>query len=284
MTLPGFGEIAERLRRSTVSVRDRGRREAGSGVIWNAEGVIVTNAHVARAMTNPTVELWDRRAYQAKVTSVDGRSDLAALTIDGKGLPVTEIANSDGLRVGELVIAVGNPMGFTGALTTGVVHALGALPGLGRRSWVQANVRLAPGNSGGPLADAHGRVVGINTMIASGLGLAIPSNSVAAFLRRKSRAPMLGVTVRALRLDTASGRTLGLRVLEVARGSAAEAASLLPGDLLIAANARLFRSPDDLSDVVEKAAPGPLPLRFLRNGGGEREVVALLEVRRTEAA
>ena len=112
MTLPGFGEIAERLRRSTVSVRDRGRREAGSGVIWNTEGVIVTNAHVARAMTNPTVELWDRRAYQAKVTSVDGRSDLAALTIDGKGLPVTEIANSDGLRVGELVIAVGQSYGF----------------------------------------------------------------------------------------------------------------------------------------------------------------------------
>lgn len=283
MTVPGFGEIAESLRRSTVAVRARGRREAGSGVIWSAKGVIVTNAHVAREMTDPTVELWDRRSYGAKVASVDGRMDLAALTIAGHGLPEAEIGDSDGLRAGELVIAVGNPMGFIGALTTGAVYALGPLPGLGRRPWVQADVRLAPGNSGGPLADARGRIVGINTMIANGLGLAIPSNAVAAFLRRES-APMLGVTVRPMRLDIGSGPALGLRVLEVARGSAAATASILRGDLLIAANARPFRSPDDLSDAVEKAAPGPLPLRFIRNGGKEREVVALVEVRRTEAA
>ncbi len=284
MTLPGFGEIAEALRRCTVAVRAAGRREAGSGIVWSAKGVIVTNAHVARSMASPTVELWDRRVYPAKITSVDGRLDLAALTIDAKSLPGVEIGNSGGLRAGELVIAVGNPLGFTGALTTGVVHALGPLPGLGRRPWVQANVRLAPGNSGGPLADVHGRVVGVNTMIASGLGLAIPANVVAAFLRRDSSAPMLGVTVRPLRRTGNAGREFGLKVLEVARGSAAETASILVGDLLIAANGHSFRSPDDLGDAVEDAAPGPLPLRFLRNGGAEREVVALLEVRRSEAA
>ncbi len=284
MTLPGFGEIAEKLRRSTVTIRARGRPDSGSGIVWSAKGVIVTNAHVARAATNPTVELWDRRAYSASVSSVDDALDLAALTIAANALSEAEIADSDRLRAGELVIAVGNPLGFTGALTTGVVHALGPLPGLGRRPWVQANVRLAPGNSGGPLADAQGRVVGVNTMIASGLGLAIPANVVAAFLRRQSSAPMLGVTVRPTPLSAGNGRAFAWKVLEVARGSAAETASLLPGDLLIAANGHPFHSPDDLSDAVEKAAPGPLPLRFLRNGGAARQVGALLEVRLSVAA
>ena len=100
------------------------------------------------------------------------------------GLPAATFGDSSALRVGELVMAIGNPMGFIGALTTGVVHALGGLAGFGAQSWVLADVRLAPGNSGGPLADAYGRVIGINTMIVHGLGAAVPGNAVTAFLRR----------------------------------------------------------------------------------------------------
>src|SRR5258706_12605695 len=108
------------------------------------------------------------------------RRDLASLKIGATGLPAATPGDSSALRVGELVIAVGNPMGFIGALTTGVVHALP-----NRKRWVAADVRLAPGNSGGPLADAQGCVIGINTMIAGGLALAVPSNVVAEFLARE---------------------------------------------------------------------------------------------------
>jgi serine protease Do len=177
-----FGEVAERLRRSTVQV-SAGGRGAGSGVIWAADGLIVTNAHVVRS-DRPRVELWDGREFEAEVAASDTRRDLASIRIAAGGLPAATAGDSSALRPGELVLAVGNPFGFIGALTTGVVHALGPLRGLGRQTWVQAAVRLAPGNSGGPLADASGRVIGLNTMIAAGgLALAVPSNAVADFLR-----------------------------------------------------------------------------------------------------
>ena len=168
-----FGEVAERLRRSTVEVRLRGAHHqeggGGSGVIATADGQIVTNAHVARG-ADASVRLWDGREFPATLMARDARRDLAALKVDAAGLPAATFGDSGALRVGELVMAIGNPMGFIGALTTGVVHALGGLSGFGRQSWVLADVRLAPGNSGGPLADAYGRVVGINTMIVNGLG------------------------------------------------------------------------------------------------------------------
>src|SRR5580692_10619121 len=145
-----FGEVAERLRRSTVQVAMRGRGQgSGSGVIWSADGLIVTNAHVARG-TEAKVSLWDGSTHVATVLNRDPRRDLASLRIAGLGLPAATPGDSSALRAGELVIAVGNPLGFIGALTTGVVHSL---PN-GKR-WVAADVRLAPGNSGGPLADAH---------------------------------------------------------------------------------------------------------------------------------
>src|SRR5581483_6524418 len=113
---------------------------------------------------------------------LDRRRDLALLRIPASGLPEAALGDSTRLRPGELVIAIGNPLGFIGALTAGVVHAVGPLPGLGPRKWIQAGVRLAPGNSGGPLADASGTVVGVNTMVAGRLGLAVPSNEVTRLL------------------------------------------------------------------------------------------------------
>src|ERR1039457_2287132 len=174
--MQGFGEIAERLRRSTVQVFSDRRRGGGSGVVWKPDGLIVTNAHVAR-QPQAQVELWDGRRFEARVVAYDASRDLAALRIAAQGsagglavsaggLAAGDYAATPGdssrLRPGELVIAVGSPLGFSGALSTGVVHSIGALPGMGRQDWVRADVQLAPGNSRGPLADAWGNVVGIN--------------------------------------------------------------------------------------------------------------------------
>ena len=264
MTTPDFGEVAERLRRSTVHIHGGG---SGSGVIWSAEGLIVTNAHVARD-DRAVVETWDGRKLPAELKSLDQRRDLATMQVDAAGMPAATAGDSDALRPGELVMAVGNPLGFTGALSTGVVHAVGPLGGLGRRSWVQADVRLLPGNSGGPLADASGRVIGINTMIAGGLALAVPSNTVADFLRRGPSDISLGVVVQPIRE--------GMLVLRVMPGSAAERASLLTGDLLVGAAGREFRSPDDLSDALDHNAGRALELSFLR---GERRSVRQVTVK-----
>ena len=274
--IPAFGEIGESLRRSTVQVRE-GRQSGGSGVIWNSDGLIVTNAHVARS-PRMTVELWDGRTFPVELRSRDGRRDLAALALlHGRGLAPATAGDSSRLRAGELVIAVGNPMGFTGALSTGVVHAMGPLNGLGRRNWVQAAIRLAPGNSGGPLADALGRVVGINTMVVSGgLALAVPVNTVEQFLR--SGPPVeLGVTVQPVRLPS-SRPGIGLVVMEVASGSPAESASVRMGDVLIGANGHPFQSPDDLSEAIEQSAGTAMSLEFMRGEANrKREVSVRLE-------
>jgi serine protease Do len=271
-----FGTVAEALRRSTVSVGSG--RGGGSGIIWNAGGLILTNAHVAHG-ERATVEFWDGAKAQATVVKRSDARDLAALRTPRTGLPELSRRASDTLRPGELAIAVGNPLGFQGALSTGVVHAVGPLRGLGRREWVQAAVRLAPGNSGGPLADAQGRVVGINTMIAGGLALAVPSNTIAAFLRGEDQ--RLGVEVR----PVAVGNRLGLLVLAVERDSAAEAASLLIGDVLTGVNGRAFETPADLALAIEEAASGALHLEFLRGGrSATRTVTAVLRARSAEAA
>lgn len=270
----GFGEIAERLRRSTAQVFPGERRGAGSGVVWSSDGLILTNAHVARGAA-ARVELWDGRRFEARVTARDARRDLAALRIGSPqagtpvplGLEAATPGDSNTLRPGELVMAVGSPLGFAGALSTGVIHSIGALPGMGRERWIRADVRLAPGNSGGPLANAEGHVIGINTAVVNGLGVAVPAAAVAEFLRRGSRLA-LGVTLRPL--------PQGLLILAVEPGSAAEAASLRPGDLLLGSFEELNDALDSGRDVAR--------LRFLR---GERRQVREVSVplgARAEAA
>lgn len=263
MAVTEFGEITERLRRSTVVVR-AGRHGVGSGVIWSSEGCIVTNAHVALS-SQPSIRLWDGREFDSAVTSRDLRRDLAALRIHTANLPSVLVADSSQVRAGELAIAIGNPLGFEGALTTGVIHSVGPVHGLGPQPWVQANVRLAPGNSGGPLADVRGRVIGINTMTAGRLALAIPSNVVRDFLSAVPSDAWLGVTVRPIRIprpDAAQG--FGLLLLEVESHSAASHASLLPGDILLGTEERAFTSLGDLSKVLEGSGQRLLRLEFLR--------------------
>jgi serine protease Do len=264
MAIPGFGEIAEQLRRSTVLVHSGGRG-AGSGVLWSSDGLVVTNAHVVQA-PRVNVQLWDGREFEAAIRSRDSQRDLAQLQIEATNLPAASVADSSELRPGELAIAIGNPMGFVGALATGVIHAVGPLRGLGRQSWVQADVRLAPGNSGGPLADAHGHVVGINTMVAGGLALAIPSNAVREFLSAGPASAWLGVTLHPARIPRSAGRsnTFGLVVLEVAPGSPADTASLLPGDILLGTEDKPFSAIEDLAVALQGSNPRVLGVEFLR--------------------
>ena len=178
-----LAELAGNLRRTTVEVRTGGAG-VGSGVIWTTDGIVITNAHVARS-DRATLVLWDGRTLSGQVTARDRRRDLATIAVTGggpiDGLCPATIGHPSTLRTGDLVVAFGNPLGITGALALGVVHALE--PGhTGRPRWIRADIRLAPGNSGGPLADARGRVVGVNTMIAGGLGIAVPVTTVARFL------------------------------------------------------------------------------------------------------
>jgi serine protease Do len=264
MAIPGFGEIAEQLRRSTVLVH-AGGRGAGSGVIWSSDGVVVTNAHVVHS-SRVSIQLWDGREFEAAIGSRDPRRDLAQLRIDAADLPAAAAADSSELRPGELAIAIGNPLGFVGALATGVIHAVGPLRGLGRQEWVQADVRLAPGNSGGPLANAHGRVVGINTMVAGRLALAIPSNAVCDFLSAGSANAWLGVSVHPASVPRAggAGKTFGLVILVVEPGSPADLASLLPGDILLGTEDKSFTAIEDLARTLQGNTPRVMRLEFLR--------------------
>lgn len=289
------GEVVERLRRSTVQVR--GKTEGcGSGVIWSSEGRIVTNAHVVQGAGDSaqmSVEVWDGRVFPARVASRDRRRDLAVLEVQAAGsvmgLAAAAAGDSSELRVGEMVIAVGNPLGFTGAASTGVVHSMPGsgfrLPGLGRGEWVISQLRLAPGNSGGPLANARGEVVGINTMIAGGLAFAIPSRVVKEFLAGENdSAEGLGVVVRPVPVGT-FGRQMGLIVLEVLAGSAAERASILQGDVLVGANGKRFQSVEDLGNAIEASRGGTLELQFRRGASDAvRNVVARMAPASPKAA
>jgi len=272
----GIGEIGERLRRSTVHIRSagNGRQSAGSGVVWGSDGIVLTNAHVLGG-GDYSAELWDGQSFPAELVERDDHRDLARLKLPTFGLPAIA-PRQETARPGELVIAVGNPLGFTGALTTGVVHSTGSMPGLGRRAWVQAAIRLAPGNSGGPLADANGRLLGLNTMVVSGgIALAVPVAAVERFIRNGS-GPRLGVTVREVKLTRRKG--IGLLILKVDQGSPAEQASLLLGDVLIGIRGRAFQSANDLGDCVAATGSGVLPLLFLRgNNPREREVPVVLQ-------
>jgi serine protease Do len=279
-----IGETGERLRRSTVQVRS-GPGASGSGVLWDASGTIVTNAHVVRS-GDLTIELWDGRIAKARLGGRDVRRDLAILHVEKRiGIGLLEPAragDSDRIRVGELVIAVGNPFGFTGALSTGVVHGICPVRGIGGQAFIQTTARLAPGNSGGPLANAAGDVIGINTMLVSsgvlssgiasgGLGLAVPANAVRRLLTAGSPVE-LGVTVRPVRIP-GPDRGIAWVVLGVAPGSPADYASLRVGDALIGSGGKRFSTSDDLYEALD--SDRLLTLQFLRGGDPKRREVTV---------
>lgn len=282
MPFPVPGRIAEFLRRATVQIRAAGEdiQGSGSGIVLMA-GQIITNAHVAVG-GDVTIEAWDGASRKAQVVRRDTHRDLALLAADGLDAPTAALASGEP-KSGAAVIAVGNPLGFVGAVSTGFVCAVGTLRGLGGRRWVQADVRLAPGNSGGPLADVHGQIVGINTMVAGGMALAIPAASVQRFLAAKSQRA-LGVTVRAVTLRSPKRDPRpALLILELTHGGAAERASLLPGDILVEARSKPLETPDDLADAL--AAGDVIQLGFHRAGDAKlRRVTVELAIGRQASA
>jgi serine protease Do len=178
-----LGEVAARLRQVTVHVH-AGGRSAGAGVVWHRSGLVVTNAHVATA-AGADVVLPDGRAVRARLIARDPRRDLAALAVPAEEQPAHRV-DARGLRPGEIVVAVGHPLGVAYAAALGIVHRAPSGE-RGPGGWLQADIRLAPGNSGGPLADAWGRVVGINAMIVGGLGIAVPTHVVERFVNEIER-------------------------------------------------------------------------------------------------
>ena len=253
--------IAERLRQSTVQVRTQ-RQGAGSGVIWNTEGLIVTNAHVVTG-NNATVELANGRVLEAVVTARNRQRDLVALKVEATGLAAGTIADSTKLRVGELVMAMGNPWGVTGALTTGIVHSF--KPHHGSQHWIQADIQLVPGNSGGPLANAQGQIIGINTMIVQGRGFAIPSHVVQQFLRQRREEPFLGITAQPVGVQMGRRLAIGLLLTAIEPQSPADRAGLQVGDVLLGVRGSFFQSPSELFHRLENSNVGDgLPLDVLR--------------------
>ena len=253
----GFATLAERLR--SVSVEVRGRRHgAGSGIVWSGDGLIVTNSHVVPG-SSAVVRLADGRKFDTTVVKRDRWRDLVELRAKARNLPSASIGDSGTLRVGELVVAVGNPLGQVGALATGIVHATG-------RRLIEADVRLAPGNSGGLLANARGEVIGVNSMIARGLALAVPAREVERFLARKDDPERLtlGIILRPVRLVLDEGASAGLLVMEVQDHSAAERAGIMIGDVLVGAFGRRFRAFDDLPRAL--FAAHEVELELFRGG------------------
>lgn len=280
-----IANLAETLKRSTVQV-STSSGEAGSGVIWRSNGLIVTNAHVVTG-SSAIVQLSDGQRFAARVTQRDdrpGRSrrgrwgrDLAALQIEATDLPAAAIAPSADLRVGDLVFAVGHPHGQATAMTMGIVHTQSQQP------WIQADIQLAPGNSGGALADAQGRVVGINTMIVQGLGFAIPSEAIETFLQGESR-PRLGVTLQPILVSTSRQPRLGLLVLTVESSSPA-AESLLIGDVVIGVEGWPLQNVNDLTQTIATKQFGEsVRIDLLRGGTRQTRSIELAQSERKQAA
>lgn len=267
----GFADLAERARQSVVHLHGSGRG-AGTGVVWQSGGVILTNDHVVAGTGGRLrMQTLDGRDLPVRVAARNPDLDLALLHTPADDLPPVSIGDSSRVRVGELVFAIGHPWGQPWVVTAGIVSGLGeAETRNGQRvAFIRSDVRLAPGNSGGPLLDARGRVIGINAMVFGGdLGVAIASHVVERWLNdSQGRRARLGVGVQSLPLPEGvlNGRSRGLLVVSLEPDSPAEQAGILVGDLLIHADTVSLEQPEDLHRALQHT-DGTLRLRLLRAG------------------
>jgi S1-C subfamily serine protease len=277
--------VAARLLPSVaaLAVRTSHGTGAGSAVTFTDDGFLLTNAHVIAGATGGTAAFADGTETAFDVVGADALSDLAVVRVHTSGAPAAPLGDADQLRIGQLVVAVGNPMGLAGSVTAGVVSGLGrSLPARdGRRvriidSVIQTDAALNPGNSGGALADATGTVVGINTAVAGyGLGLAVPVNATTRHIVgelvshgrvRRAWLGIAGVPVPlAPPVAARLGQKLGLRVVEVVPGSPAGNAGIFLGDLLVSAGGRPVQSVQQLQRLMLGPAIGTrLPVTVLR--------------------
>jgi S1-C subfamily serine protease len=260
----------------------RGGESLGSGVVYTSDGFLLTNAHVVGTSQSGTASFADGSSAPFTVVGADPLSDLAVLRASGSTPPPAELGEADQLVVGQLVVAVGNPLGLAGSVTAGVVSALGrSLPTPGGRlveDVIQTDAALNPGNSGGALADSQARVVGINTAVAGvGLGMAVPINAttrriISTLMRDgKVRRAYLGLVSMPgplpAPLQERFGRKTGLRVSQVVSGSPADRAGLRTGDLLLTAAGKPVEKAQDLQRLMFADAIGkPFPITVMRNG------------------
>lgn len=267
---------------------------AGSGVIFSPDGYILTNNHVVASANQLEVTLYDNRTFKAEVVGTDEKTDLAVIKVEASGLPALPLANSDEAQVGEWVLAVGNPFDLTSTVTAGIISAKGRninLLGGGRsiESFIQTDAAVNPGNSGGALVDAQGRLLGINTAIAtrtgvfSGYSFAIPINLAARIADDiieygSFQRAFLGVTISDL--DGKYAEELGVNIAqgvvieELADGGSAQYAGLLPKDIITGVNGREVKSVPELQEIVGRSKVGDV-LNLTVNRRGEEKKVAV---------
>jgi Do/DeqQ family serine protease len=261
----------------------------GSGFIWTADGVIVTNAHVIEGASRITVNTSDGRQLPAKVIGVDPDSDVAVLQVTEKNLTPAPLGSSSDLMIGESVIAVGNPYGLSGSVTTGIVSATGrSVPSKERgrtyTDFIQTDASINPGNSGGPLLNIEGKVIGINTAIyanAQGIGFAIPvdrARKIVEDLRRfgEVHAAWIGAVTTTITPEEARRRglsvTRGALVTRLFAGSPAQQAGVRGGDVITALNGAPVDSREALNTLLATAASGTDASLTLARGGSSRQV------------
>jgi S1-C subfamily serine protease len=279
-------QVAERLRPAVVNLR-RGRGQGtGSGVLFTPDGLLLTNHHVIRGGDRVTIRLADGRQIGGRVVGADPWSDLAIVRADGDGLPHAELGDSARLRVGQLVVAIGSPLGFESTVTAGVISALGrtlrSITGHLVDNVIQTDAALNPGNSGGPLVDSRGRVIGINTAVvqpAQGLCFAIPINiakHIVPQLLQHGRVVRgyLGLHGRSVPLPRDAVRRHGLtqteavEVVDVETGGPADAAGIQEEDLIVSLGDLPATSVDELHKLLTQLPVGvPATVVLLR---GER--------------
>jgi S1-C subfamily serine protease len=277
--------VAETLAPSVANLRSS--RGGGSGVVITGDGFLVTSAHVVERTRRVHASFVDGREVEAEVIGSDPYSDLAVLRAHADDLRAAELGDATTLRVGQLVVAIGNPNGFAGSVTAGVVSALGrSLPTRAGRivdNVIQTDAALNPGNSGGALADGRGRVVGINTAVAGvGLGLAVPidetSRRIVATLMTEGRVRRaylgIGGGSRPLppRLARELGREAGIEVVEIVPGSPAAAAGLRTEDLIVAVDGNAVARVDELQRLMVGDRIGSTVVLDVLRGGRRIEL------------